>query len=104
MTENNEQEKRHRGSSPPFQRADDKTYKFAITLASNDQVGDAAQSRQLVMQYGVDQNQTSHASDGAHSVNESQSRAEVSNDGKSRSNNDDVSRWQDDGGESGEDV
>jgi hypothetical protein len=104
MTGNNDQEKRHRGSSPPFQEVDNNTHKIAIALASHGQVGDEAPSRQLVMQYGIGQNRDSRSNDDSRLNNGSQSRSDLSNDGKSRSDKEDVSRWQDDGGESGEDV
>ncbi len=94
MVDTNDQEKRHRGSSPPFQGVGNGMHKIEISFASNDQGRERALSAQLVMPFVTEQNHASYANNDSRSNNE----------GNSRSDKNDVSRWQDDGGESGENV
>jgi len=75
-----------------------------MSPAINAQIGESVSSMQLVLQLGVERIQATRSNEDSLSTNNRHPQDGSSYDSKLRSDKEDVSRWQDDGGESGEDV
>ena len=98
------QARRHRGSSPPFLDSGRGSDDSVMRVQSNGEHEARQPAMQLEMQLGFEKTESTDL-DKVSSWSKSQDPEQRSfDDGRSRQDKDDVSRWQDDGGESGEVV
>ena len=104
MKSDNNEARHHRGSSPPFHESEQGSYDSVIRLKSNGQHEVRPSAIQLVMQLGFEKTESRDLDDGFSWSKKPDPEQQSLDVGRTRQDKDDVSRWQDDGGESGEVV
>jgi hypothetical protein len=95
---------RRRGSSPPFQESSQGSYGFVTRLHPDCQHEARPLAIQLVMELGFGRTVSTESENGPSSSPKPESEVQSFDKSMSRQDKEDTSRWQDDGGESGENV
>jgi hypothetical protein len=101
---NNNDAKGRRGSSPPFQDTGQGSEGLGMPFQSIGQNKERPSPIQLAMQLGFDKTHSNDLMDGSRRPRKSDPEQELISDGRLRQDKDEVLRWQDDGGEGGEVV
>ena len=98
---NNHNIKRHRGSSPPFQRADQGLYEWEIGFKSMYQPTDESPYIQMLEEQEIQEEDSDEQASDARQRKSLRNGQDSIGDSGFRQSRDDEDRWQDEGGESG---
>ena len=101
MKTDHNQVKRHRGSSPPFQRADQELHEWEIGFNSMNQQSDESPYIRFFDQQADQDEELDDQESDAHKFKGMRTGQDSFGETEFRRNQDDENRWQDDGGESG---